>query len=53
MPIYFDHEKLVVYQQSLELVAWISEQLEKVPKSIAVWDQLDRSDGYSKRLIPS
>lgn len=39
----FDHEKLNVYQQSIDFVAWASDLLERIPKSIAVHDQLDRA----------
>jgi four helix bundle protein len=40
---YFDHEKLNVYKRSIEFAAWIAELLADVPKSLAVWDQLDRA----------
>ena len=43
MKIYFDHEKLEVYQQSLEFAAWSENLLERLPKSAAVRDQLDRA----------
>jgi four helix bundle protein len=39
----FDHEKLVVYQRSLEFVAWVDPIIEKTPKSLSVHDQLDRA----------
>ncbi len=39
----FDHEKLNVYQQSIEFVAWADELLESVPKGNAVHNQLDRA----------
>jgi four helix bundle protein len=39
----FDHEKLEVYQESLAFVAWLEPMLEKLPKSIAVHDQLNRA----------
>ncbi|MGO8698118.1 MAG: four helix bundle protein [Limisphaerales bacterium] len=39
----FDHEKLEVYQESLAFVAWLEPLLQKLPKSIAVRDQLDRA----------
>jgi four helix bundle protein len=39
----FDHEKLEVYQESLAFVAWLEPLLQKLPKSIAVHDQLDRA----------
>src|ERR1700691_1845989 len=40
---YFDHEKLEVCQESLAFVAWLEPLLQKLPKSIAVCDQLDRA----------
>ena len=39
----FDHEKLNVYQKTLEFVAWVSHLLEHVPKSAAAYNQLDRA----------
>jgi four helix bundle protein len=39
----FDHEKLEVYRESLAFVAWLEPLLQKLPKSIAVQDQLDRA----------
>jgi len=39
----FDHEKLTVYQQSIRFVAWASDVLETIPKSVAAHDQLDRA----------
>ena len=39
----FDHEKLDVYQESIRFVSWIDELLEKVPKGLAVHNQLDRA----------
>ena len=43
MRTYFDHEKLAAYQLSIELVAWVTDLMENVSKSIAVYDQLDRA----------
>jgi four helix bundle protein len=43
MKIYFDHEKLSVYQESIRFVAWVSDLLETVPKSLAAHNQLDRA----------
>jgi len=40
---YFDHEKLQVYQESLAFVVWLEPILQKLPKTIAVRDQLDRA----------
>jgi four helix bundle protein len=39
----FDHEKLTVYQHSIKFVAWATDLLESVPKSISAHDQLDRA----------
>ena len=41
--IYFDHEKLIAYQRSIEFVAWASQLLEELPAKLAVCDQLDRA----------
>jgi len=43
MTIYFDHEKLNVYQISLEFAAWAGTLLESVSHKAAVKDQLDRA----------
>jgi four helix bundle protein len=43
MNAFFDHEKLEVYRESLAFVAWLEPLLQKLPKSIAVQDQLDRA----------
>jgi four helix bundle protein len=40
---YFDHEKLIAYQRSIEFVAWSSPIVEKLPAKLAVSDQLDRT----------
>ena len=39
----FDHEKLKVYQASIEFVAWATDILDTVPKSSAAHNQLDRA----------
>src|SRR6266513_736266 len=39
----FDHEKLNVYNESLGFVAQATGLLERVPKRMAVYDQLDRA----------
>ena len=39
----FDHEKLNVYQASLEFVTWTTELLAKLNSKAAVKDQLDRA----------
>ena len=39
----FDHEKLIAYQRSIQFVAWSSQLLERLPRKLAVCDQLDRA----------
>ena len=39
----FDHEKLKVYEVSINFVAWVTDLLESIPKSISAHDQLDRA----------
>ncbi|MDQ7780262.1 MAG: four helix bundle protein [Planctomycetota bacterium] len=39
----FDHEKLRVYRDALEFVAWSEALLDKIPGKLAVKDQLDRA----------
>jgi len=39
----FDHEKLNVYHESLHFVAEATELLDRIPKGIAVSNQLDRA----------
>jgi four helix bundle protein len=43
MPALFDHEKLDVYQESLAFLRWLEPVLNRLPKSLAVRDQLDRA----------
>ncbi|MGZ0655228.1 four helix bundle protein [Coraliomargarita sp. W4R72] len=43
MPALFDHEKLNVYQRSLDFVEFADALLELLPKSLAVHSQLDRA----------
>ena len=43
MKIYFDHEKLQVYQEALQFFAWCEPILERIPKSSTLHDQLDRA----------
>lgn len=43
MKIYFDHEKLEAYQQSLKFAAWCNPILKRLPKTAALHDQLDRA----------
>jgi four helix bundle protein len=40
---YFDHEKPQVCQESLAFVAWLEPKMQKLAKTIAVRDQLDRA----------
>ena len=42
-PPFFDHEKLVAYQRSIEFVAWSAALLEAVTTRLSVSDQLDRA----------
>ena len=58
---YFDHEKLIAYQRSVQFVAWSSPLLEKLPARLAVADQLDRAstsiplnvaEGNAKYTVP-
>jgi len=39
----FDHEKLHVYQASIDFLVWLETILERIPKRPAVYDQLDRA----------
>jgi four helix bundle protein len=43
MKIYFDHEKLDAYKKALAFAAWTEPVLERLPKSVAVQNQLDRA----------
>ena len=43
MKTHFDHEKLDVYQDAIGFVSWVDELLEGIPKSFAVYNQLDRA----------
>jgi four helix bundle protein len=43
MKTVFDHEKLTVYQKSLQFIVWLQKILERIPKKYSVNDQLDRS----------
>jgi four helix bundle protein len=40
---FFDHEKLDVYQASLTFITRLEPAMQKLPKTIAVRDQLDRA----------
>lgn len=57
----FDHEKLIAYQRSIQFIVWSSPLLEKLPKRLAVADQLDRAstsvplnlaEGNAKHSVP-
>jgi four helix bundle protein len=43
MTPHFDHEKLDVYRDAIGFVTWVDELLKGVPKSLAVYNQLDRA----------
>ena len=43
MRLYFDHEKLKVYQTAIAFDAWTGELLETITRKAAVKDQLDRA----------
>ena len=43
MPYIFDHQKLNVYHESLNFVGQATELLERVPKTMAVYNELDRA----------
>ena len=39
----FDHEKLRVYQASIEFLVWLQKIFEQIPEGHAVYNQLDRA----------
>jgi len=39
----FDHEKLRVYQASLEFISWLQKIMERIPANLSVHDHLDRA----------
>ncbi|PWU21079.1 MAG: four helix bundle protein [Verrucomicrobia bacterium] len=41
--IRFDHEKLTVYQRSLQFIGWATTLLERIPAKLSVHGQLDRA----------
>jgi len=43
MPSRFDHEKLNVYQRSLQFVVWTTELLEGIPTRLSAHGQLERA----------
>jgi len=40
---YFDHERLIAYQRSIQFASWSGQLLEALPTKLAVSDQLDRA----------
>jgi four helix bundle protein len=42
-PKTFDHERLTVYHRSIDFIVWSTELLDRLPKSLAVYSQLDRA----------
>lgn len=40
--IYFDHEKLKVYQASLEFINWLETIFPKIDKNLSLRNQLER-----------
>ncbi len=43
MPPRFDHEKLNVYQRSLQFVVWVTELLERIPTKSSAHGQIERA----------
>src|ERR1700726_3745157 len=43
MKIYFDHEKLDVYQESVAFCGWVGDLLNEISVKAAAKDQLDRA----------
>lgn len=43
MPLIFDHEKLIAYQDSLAFCAWVGDLLETFTGKASVRDQIDRA----------
>jgi four helix bundle protein len=41
--IYFDHEKLKVYQKSLEYLEWITLVLDNIKPKLSITDQIERA----------
>lgn len=41
--IYFDHEKLIVYQKSLEFLEWINSVLDNIKSKGSIIDQIERA----------
>jgi four helix bundle protein len=42
-PPLLDHKKLTVYQEAIAFVVWVESIVPKLPKKLAVTDQLDRA----------
>ena len=43
MAVYFNHEKLNVYQRSLDFIEWVTPHVEGVPGVMSLRNQLDRA----------
>jgi len=43
MTVYFDHEKLNVYQEAIAFVSWADELIRSISRAVAAKDQLDRA----------
>ena len=43
MPSRFDHEKLNVYQRSLQFVVWATELSERIPNKLSAHGQIERA----------
>jgi four helix bundle protein len=43
MPSRFDHEKLNVYQRSLQFVVWATEILDRIPAKLSAHGQIERA----------
>ena len=41
--VYFDHEKLKVYQKSLEFSGWVTDNIREIQIKNSIIDQLDRA----------
>ena len=51
MPKQFDHEKLNVYHEAVLFVGGATTLLERVPKRLAVYDQLDRDRQLFRSIL--
>jgi four helix bundle protein len=43
MPPVFDHERLEVYQAAIRFVAWTSDAIDPIPRSVSAAEQIDRA----------